>query len=60
MSNILNSASKIVFLVLTISACIALFVGKIESKDFMVLAMAAYAFYFAKPVTGTPLVEGVK
>lgn len=47
MTNILESASKIVFILLTVSACAALFTGKIESKDFMVLAGMAYAFYFS-------------
>lgn len=47
MSNILQSASKIVFIILTVAACIGLFVGKIESKDFMVLCGMAFSFYFA-------------
>ena len=44
---ILNSASKIVFILLAVSACVAMFIGKIESKDFMVLASMAFAFYFS-------------
>jgi len=47
MGNILKSASKIVFILLAITACVGLFVGKIESQDFMVLASMAFAFYFA-------------
>lgn len=48
---ILQSASKLVFLALTVTACGAFLFGKLESKDFMVLAGMAYAFYFsAKPI----------
>lgn len=44
---ILNSASKIVFILLAVTACVAFFVGKLESKDFMVLAGMAFTFYFS-------------
>lgn len=47
MTNVLKSASKIVFLVLTITACAGFFLGKLESKDFMVLAGMAFGFYFS-------------
>jgi len=47
MTEILKSASKIVFVMLAITACAAFFLGRLESKDFMVLAMAAFTFYFA-------------
>ena len=47
MSNILKSASKIVFIMLALSACIGFFIGKLEAKDFMVLAGMAFAFYFS-------------
>lgn len=47
MANILTSASKIVFIILTVTACAALFTGHIEGKDFMVLAGMAYGFYFS-------------
>lgn len=45
--NILASASKIVFLMLAFTACVGFFMGILESKDFMVLSMAAFTFYFA-------------
>lgn len=32
---------------LAITACVCFFLGKLESKDFMVLASMAFAFYFA-------------
>lgn len=44
---ILTSASKLVFLLLAITACIAFFFGKLESKDFMLLAVSAFTFYFS-------------
>jgi len=44
---IIESASKIVFLMLALTACIAFILGILESKDFMVLAISAFSFYFA-------------
>ena len=44
---ILQSASKIVFILLAVTACAGFFIGNLESKDFMVLAGMAFAFYFA-------------
>jgi hypothetical protein len=43
---ILASASKLVFLALTLSACIGFFMGRLEAKDFMLLAVGAYGYYF--------------
>lgn len=45
--NILGSASKLVFLMLALTACVSFFMGMLESKDFMLLAGMAFAFYFA-------------
>lgn len=47
MTEILKSASKIVFIMLAISACIGFFMGILEAKDFMVLTGMAFSFYFA-------------
>jgi asparagine N-glycosylation enzyme membrane subunit Stt3 len=47
MTNVLKSASKIVFLILTVTACAGFFLGKLESQDFMVLAVSAFTFYFS-------------
>lgn len=44
---ILKSASKIVFLLMGLTACVAFFFGILESKDFMVLAGMAFGFYFS-------------
>jgi hypothetical protein len=57
---ILSSASKIVFLVVTATVCVAylfeIFMGKItlDSKDFFALALMVFTFYFSnKGETGT-------
>lgn len=47
MQKIFTSASKIVFLLLALTACLAFMIGKLEAKDFMLLASMAFAFYFA-------------
>ena len=47
MAKIFSSASKIVFLLLAVTSCVAFFLGKLESKDFMVLAGMAFTFYFS-------------
>ncbi len=47
---ILSSASKIVFILITL-ALIGLTAFRIvDAKDFIVLASMAFAFYFSKPV----------
>lgn len=47
MLNLISSASKVVFIMLAVSACVGFFIGLLESKDFMVLAMSAFTFYFS-------------
>lgn len=47
MTNILSSASKIVFILLAVSACAGFFLHLLESKDFMVLVGMAFTFYFS-------------
>lgn len=55
---ILESASKIVFVGMTLAVIAGLFTGHIESKEFMILAVMAFTFYFAnkgessKPMAG--------
>lgn len=44
---ILKSASKIVFLMIALTVCAAFIIGKLEAKDFMVLAVSAFTFYFS-------------
>jgi uncharacterized membrane protein len=47
MSDIIKSASKIVFILMAVAACAALFARILEPKDFMLLAGMAFGFYFA-------------
>lgn len=47
MLKIFQSASKLVFLLLALSACIGFFIDKLEAKDFMLLASSAFTFYFS-------------
>ena len=65
MGNILRSASKIVFITLATTSCIAYLYGVVtgkvtlETKDFMLLATAAFSFYFAnKGETNPPSNDG--
>jgi asparagine N-glycosylation enzyme membrane subunit Stt3 len=44
---LLESASKLVFLLLTVTACIAFIFGKLPTDSFMILATGAFAFYFS-------------
>jgi hypothetical protein len=49
---ILQSASKIVFVLLAVTGCAGFFLGKLESKDFMLLAGMAFTFYFSNKGSG--------
>lgn len=44
---IFNSASKVVFVLMAAAVVAGLFSGNVESKDFMMLASMAFAFYFS-------------
>lgn len=48
MKNIFNSASKLVFLLIAIAVIVGMFLGKVDAKDFMVLASMAFTFYFTR------------
>jgi hypothetical protein len=47
MTNIIKSASKIVFILMALSACAGFFLGVLGEDNFMFLAGMAFAFYFA-------------
>ena len=49
--------ARIVFVMLAFTACTAFAVGKLEAKDFMTLAMLAFAFYFCTPNTSAQPTE---
>ena len=52
MSNILSSASKIVFILVTIALVVGMFVGKISGEQFIGLATMTFAFYFGTRAKG--------
>ena len=47
MNKIVSSASKLAFLLLAVTACVAFLWGKLEPKDFVQLASMAFVFYFS-------------
>ena len=47
MKNIYSSASKIVFILMAVAVIVGMFYGRVEAKDFMILASMAFSFYFA-------------
>lgn len=53
MNKIMGSASKIVFIMIALFACVAFMMGKLTQDNFMILAISAFAFYFGKP-NGAP------
>jgi len=50
MTNIFNSASKIVFVLIAIAVVGLTYLGKVDAKDFMILASMVFAYYFTKSV----------
>ena len=48
-----KSASKLVFLIMTLATVAGMFMGKIDPKDFMMLASMAFSFYFANKGDGS-------
>lgn len=47
MSKIYTSASKIVFILMAVAVIVGMFYGRVDAKDFMILASMAFSFYFA-------------
>lgn len=45
---ILKSASKIVFLIITITACVGFILKILPVDQFMLLATGAFAYYFSR------------
>lgn len=45
--NILESASKIVFILMAIGVIGLTYLGKVDAKDFLMLAGMAFTFYFS-------------
>ena len=53
MSKIYTSASKIVFILMAVAVIVGMFYGKVDAKDFMILASMAFSFYFANKGEGS-------
>jgi len=51
---ILQSASKLVFVALTLTACVGFLWGKLPTDQFMILAIAASSFYFSNKGSADP------
>ena len=47
MPEILKSATKIVFLLVSLTACVGFFVGKISNDQFIGIVMLVMGFYYA-------------
>ncbi|MEX2053931.1 MAG: hypothetical protein WD883_00025 [Candidatus Colwellbacteria bacterium] len=54
MKKLLSSASKLVFLMLALSACVGFFIGILDADKFMILAGMAFSFYFASKGENLP------
>lgn len=50
---ILGSASKIVFVLMALTACVALMIKVLPVDQFMLLTTSAFAFYFSNKGDGT-------
>lgn len=44
---IFKSASKIVFILVALSACVGFFIGALNENNFMLLAGSCFTFYFS-------------
>jgi hypothetical protein len=53
MSKLYTSASKLVFLALTATACAGFIIDKLPVDQFMLLCSMAFSFYFANKGSGT-------
>ncbi len=49
MNKIFSSASKIVFIMMTITACAGFLLKYLPVDQFMILAIACFGYYFSKP-----------
>ncbi len=45
---IFNSASKLVFILLTVTGCVAFLLKILPVDQFMLLAMGAFSYYFTR------------
>jgi len=50
-SNILNSATKLVLLIITIALCVLIWFGKVDGDSFIVISSMVFTFYFSWTTT---------
>lgn len=50
---ILSSASRLVFLIMTVALCAFTYKGIVDPKDFMMLASMSFTFYFTRKSENT-------
>ena len=50
---ILSSASRLVFLIMTVALCVFTYKGIVDPKDFMMLASMSFTFYFTRKSENT-------
>jgi hypothetical protein len=53
MMKVLSSASRIVFILMTLALIAGMFISKIDPKDFIVLCGMAFTYYFTKQSSPT-------
>jgi len=53
MLKMLQSASRLVLLLMTLTVCAAFLLRLLDAKDFLILAGMVFAFYFTKTNTST-------
>lgn len=58
MTEILKSASKIVFILMAVATIGAMFIGKISGDQFLLLAGMAFSFYFSNKGDSAQLFAG--
>jgi hypothetical protein len=52
--NVLQSASKIVLIILSLTVCIGFIMKVLEPKDFMLLSVMVFTYYFSYTPTNPP------
>lgn len=46
MSKLISSASRVVFIIITLTACAGFFLKILDADNFMILAASAFSYYF--------------
>lgn len=57
---IFKSASKFVFVIMSIALCLFTYLGIVEAKDFVALITGVFGYYFGRNGTNTSQVSETK